>query len=311
MILETQKKCDLVPIYTPSSAEKTQASGATCAFSAPIGVLPCLYRNNSNEILEKPIKSVTSKQLSDRLELDKKYRKTSVALAYNVQCMAEKYPLKNLGFLTLTFADDVQCYKLASKRFNSLATRILNIRYRAWMKVMERQKSGRIHFHLIIVLDQDIRTGFDFARNNDYSISTRQRHDTASAYLKSEWDFYNPRKGATAKKYGFGRTELLPIKSSSEAIGRYVGKYISKHLDERIADDKGARLVSYSKNMRVMNTKFSWVTDNSKLWRAKVKAFCYFVAEDKGCEPTFDGLKSVLGSKWAYNHRKFIMDIPI
>jgi hypothetical protein len=269
------------------------------------GSLPCLYRNNSNENHKNPSENVTSEQLSNRLDLGKKYRKTSAALAFNVQCMAEKYPLKNLGFLTLTFADNVQCYKLASKRFHSLATHVLNERYRAWMKVMERQKSGRIHFHLIIVLDQDIRTGFDFEgiKNRDYS--------SASAYLKSEWDFYNPRKGATAKKYGFGRTELLPIKSSSEAIGRYVGKYISKHLDERIADDKGARLVSYSKNMRVMNTKFSWVTDNSKLWRAKVKAFCYFVAEDKGCEPTFDGLRSVLGSKWAYNHRQIIMDIPI
>jgi hypothetical protein len=244
---------------------------------------------------------VTSEEMSKRLDLGKKYRKTSTALAFNVQCLAEKYPLENLGFLTLTFKDNVQCYKEASKRFNSLSSHVLNVKYRAWMKVMERQKSGRIHFHLIVVLNGDVRTGFDFL-----AIS-RQDYSSAGKYLRSEWSFWR----STAKKYGFGRTELLPIKSSSEAIGRYVGKYISKHLDSRIPDDKGARLVSYSKNMRVMNTKFSWVTEGSKQWRLKVKAFCYFVSDRTGCEPNFDGLREELGPKWAYNHRDFIGQIPV
>lgn len=263
--------------------------------------LPCLYRNNSIENHKKPSETVTSEELSKRLDLGKKYRKTSTALAFNVQCMAEKFPLKNLGFLTLTFADNVQCYHEASKRFNSLASNVLNEKYPAWLKVMERQKSGRIHFHLIIALGGDIRTNFDFT-----GIS-KQDYSSAGKYLRSEWAFWR----STAKRFGFGRTELLPIKSSSEAIGRYVGKYISKHLDSRIPDDKGARLVSYSKKLRVMNTKFSWVTEGSKQWRLKVKAFCYFVSEDTGCEPTFDGLRSTLGPKWAYNHREFIGQIPV
>lgn len=296
MNLKTQKKCDSVKIHTHASVKKTSQSGAGDALLTPSGVLPCLYRNNSNENTKNTSENITSGQLSKRLSLDKKYRKTSTALAFNVQCMAEKYPLKNLGFLTLTFADNVQCYKEASKRFNSLATRILNVKYQAWMKVMERQKSGRIHFHLIIVLNGDIRTDFDF------SAISKQDYSSAGKYLRSEWSFWR----STAKKYRFGRTELLPIKSSSEAIGRYIGKYISKHLDTRIADDKGARLVSYSKNMRTMNTKFSWVTEGSKQWRLKVKAFCYFVSDDTGCPPTFEGLRAVLGPKWAYNHREFI-----
>jgi hypothetical protein len=263
--------------------------------------LPCLYRNNSIENDKKPSENVSSKQLSKSLDLAKKYRKTSTALSFNVQCLAEKYPLKNLGFLTLTFADNVQCYREASKRFNSLASNILNDRYKAWMKVMERQKSGRIHFHLIVVLGADIRTGFDFQgiSNHDYS--------SAGQYLRSEWSFWR----STAKKFRFGRTELLPIKSSSEAIGRYVGKYISKHLDSRIPDDKGARLVSYSKNMRVMNTKFSWVTEGSMQWRAKVCAFAHFVGDRRGCPPTFESLRKELGPKWAYNHRDFIGQMPV
>ena len=258
--------------------------------------LPCLYRNNSNEIPQEPSKNVSSGDLAKRLNLGKKYRKTSVALAANVQFMADKFGLGKLGFLTLTFADNVQCYREASRRFNSLATRILNVRYLAFIKVMERQKSGRIHFHLLIALKFDIRNGFDFdaVSRNDYS--------SASSELRSEWSFWR----STAKKYKFGRTELLPVKSSSEAIGRYIGKYISKHLDYRIADDKGARLVSYSSAVRTMNTKFSWFTEGSREWRLKVKAFCYFVSDRTGCEPTFEGLRSQLGPKWAYIHREFI-----
>jgi hypothetical protein len=298
VILKTQSNSN----YHPSSnGEKTPTSGASGAFSPSIDGLPCLYRNNSIENDKNTSQSVTSEQMSKRLDLGKKYRKTSTALAFNVQCLAEKYPLKNLGFLTLTFKDNVQCYKEASKRFNSLSSNVLNVKYQAWMKVMERQKSGRIHFHLIVVLNGDIRTGFDFP-----AIS-RQDYSSAGKYLRSEWSFWR----STAKKFGFGRTELLPIKSSSEAIGRYVGKYISKHLDSRIPDDKGARLVSYSKNMRVMNTKFSWVTEGSQQWRAKVCAFAHFVSDRRGCPPTFESLRQELGPKWAYNHREFIGQMPV
>jgi hypothetical protein len=166
---------------------------------------------------------------------------------------------------------------------------------------MERQKSGRIHYHLIIVLNFNIRKGFDFegVENNDYS--------SANQNLRSEWSFWR----STAIKYRFGRTELLPIKSSHEAIGRYVGKYIGKHMMQRLNSDKGARLVSYSKGCRVMNTKFSWVTDGAMLWRTKVKAFAYLVSERTGCKPTFAGLKAELGPKWAYNNRDFIAQMPI
>ena len=47
------------------------------------GSLPCLYRNNSTEIHRKPNKDLVSEALAKRLDLDKKYRKTSTALAYN------------------------------------------------------------------------------------------------------------------------------------------------------------------------------------------------------------------------------------
>ena len=259
---------------------------------------PCLYRNNSTEIKQKAIERSRNDVLSKEESLKKKYRKTATALSYNVEQFAHKYGLENLGFLTLTFKDHVTDFQTASKRFNSLASHILNPRYQAWLKVSERCKNNRIHYHLIIAMQKDIRTGFDFSaiKNNDYR--------TANKYLRSEWAYWR----TTAPKYRFGRTELLPIKSSHEAIGRYVGKYIGKHMMERHAQDKGARLVSYSTGCRTMSTRFSWVTSGAAQWRNKVSIFANMVALKTGCEPTMEGLRNELGPKWAYNHRQQIID---
>ena len=119
--------------------------------------------------------------------------------------------------------------KEASKRFNSLASHVLNDRYVAWLRVLERQKSGRIHYHLVVVLRSDIRSGVDFAAiaSGDYR--------SAGPALREEWAFWR----RTAPLYRFGRTELLPVVSSAEAISRYVGKYLGKHLDARLPADKG------------------------------------------------------------------------
>jgi len=263
--------------------------------------LPCLYRNNSTEPSLKGHKKSIEITASKEKTLTTKYRKTATALSFNVQEFATKYGLEKLGFLTLTFKDHVIDFKQASKRFNSLSTHILNPRYQAWLKVSERHKSGRIHYHLIIALHKDIRTDFRFndIKNKDYS--------SANEYLKNEWAFWR----STAPKYKFGRTELMPIRSSHEAIGRYVGKYIGKHMMERQEADKGARLVSYSKGCRTMNTKFSWYTENSILWRTKVMIFAWRISQIKGCEPTFEGLTKSLGPKWAYNHRQHILDIML
>lgn len=213
---------------------------------------------------------------------------------------AKKYGLKNLGFLTLTFRDHVVCPKEAQRRLNSLLSNVIKPRYTDYIGVMERQKSGRIHYHLLVHVGFDIRSGFDFdaVSNQDYT--------TASAALRGEWSFWRK----TAPKFRFGRTELMPIKSTEEAIGKYIGKYIGKHMENREEADKGARLVRYSRGARMASTRFQFVSDGSAQWRAKVGAFVHYVAYITGCEPTFDGLREICGPRWAYYHREFIMALP-
>jgi hypothetical protein len=231
--------------------------------------LPCLNSNNSNE------PTLTGGQ-----------KRTAFALATNVKLMADEYGIQNLGFLTLTFRDHVVEISEAQRRFNSLRAGVLSERYRDFIVVVERQKSQRIHFHLLVVLAGDVRTGFDFAA------IARHEYQSANTYLRSEWSFWR----RTSPEYGFGRTELMPIHSTSEGISKYLGKYIAKHIDRRVEADKGARLVRYSEGARRCGTRFAWTGPNSKKWRLQLASF----ATRHGCW-SMDMLRERFGPKWAYH----------
>lgn len=263
--------------------------------------LPCLYSNNSTENHLKSLRFDSLEAAQNAvLHLNTQIRKSASCLAWNVEYFCEKFGIENLGFLTLTFRDHVLDRREAQKRFNSLATHVLRGRYRHYIRVMERQKSGRIHYHLLVVLDADIRTGFDFTAcaEGDYR--------SANKRLRDEWFFWRK----TAPMYRFGRTELLPIKSNSEGIARYVGKYIGKHFEARQIQDKGARLVEYSRGARIASTRMQFVTYGSAEWRRKVGIFCHYISETMGCDPSFEGLRRVLGPRWAYQWREFISRLP-
>jgi len=197
--------------------------------------------------------------------------------------------VERLGFFTLTFRANITSRKEAERRFNSLRTGVLLGRYAEFVKVKERQARGAWHFHLIVVLAEDIRTGVDFTalEAGDYR--------TAGRYLRGEWAFWR----RTARDYGFGRTELLPVKSTEEGIARYVGKYLEKHMNNRIEEDRGARLVSYSKGTRAGSTRFSWAGPKGTLWRAKYRQFAERLGFDD--EGAFrDWAYQEYGPRWAY-----------
>ena len=261
-------------------------------------LLPCLYRNISTD---PPIEE-HEKSSPDPLKLKAKYRKTACALAWNVQYMAERYDINKLGFLTLTFADHVTDSRESQSRFNSLRTHVLNFRYQAYVRVLERQKSGRIHYHLVVVLPGDIRTGFDFQR------AEKGDYKSANKLLRSEWQYWRE----TAKNYGFGRTELLPIKSTAEGIGRYVGKYIGKHFESRKIEDKGIRLVDYSRGARMATVRHTPLNKGTELWRSKICLFAQIAGYRLGLgrSLSYSEFSEYLGPKWAYNNREFILDLP-
>ena len=272
--------------------------------------LPCLNSNISTELpsetLSEPLNSDTDSQLLDNLKLAKlstQHRKSAFVLQESVHNLGERFGLENLGFLTLTFAQNIKCPKEAQRRLNSLISNVIKTRYQEYLGVFERQKSGRIHYHFLVVLNFDIRTGVDFDE------LAAGKYSSAGKPLRSEWSFWRN----TAKKYGFGRTELLPIKTTAEAMAKYVGKYISKHMEVRNAEDKGVRLVRYSRGARAGTTRFMFHSPGANEWRRKVEKFAQIVQakhpERKITE--LSDLSAVLGKRWAFNHRDYILGIPL
>ena len=231
------------------------------------------------------------------------HRKAAAALSWNVAELSDRHGLERLGFLTLTFAEHILEPREAQRRMNSLATNVLNRRYPAWLRVFERQKSGRIHYHLLVVCPADIRSGCDF------EAFAARNYQSAGPALRCEWAFWR----TTAKCYGFGRTELLPIRSTADAAGRYVGKYIGKHLEAREERDKGVRLVSYSKAARMARTRFSWA-ESGQQWRAGVEVFARMIADSQGYPLHVlrsVGLRAVFGPRWAYEWRELILSLGV
>ncbi len=164
---------------------------------------------------------------------------------------------------------------------------------------MERMDSGRIHYHLLVVVAEDIRTGFDFkaVKRGDYS--------SAGDYLRREWKFWRE----TAPKYGFGRTELLPIKKTADGVAKYISKYVAKHIGQRLPDDKGARLVRYSRGTNRASTGFAWNTLGAYMWRAKLGTFCRMLGLSSDNYQQF--LKEWFGRNWVYRLRPLISSIKL
>jgi hypothetical protein len=257
-----------------------------------------LLRNNSNENQPETVKKPPFKALKG---LNSHHKKTKTALLENVDYLSNLHGIENIGFLTLTFKDHITDPKEAQRRFNSLATGVLKERYPAYIRVIERQKSGRIHYHLLVVLPNDIRTGFNFddVKNGNYK--------SASPHLRREWAFWHK----TAPLYGFGRTELLPIKSSGRGLGLYVGKYIAKHVGHREETDKGVRLVTYGGSSRNWTSKHTPLDYPSTQWRYKCETFARQVVRSRGlmCFSLGD-MSRIMGKNWAFKHREYIMQLP-
>lgn len=274
---------------TSSADWRPRRPDAAALADAPAaGGLPCLNSNNCNEVtLPDAIREGLNR-------LTTNHRKSAFKLAKSVARLCSVHGIARVGFLTLTFSDHVTCPKEAGRRFHSLSTGVLSTRYVETICVLERMKSGRIHFHLLVVLSEDVRTGFSFsqAERGDYS--------SANEALRREWAFWRK----TAREYGFGRTELLPVKSNEEGLSKYVGKYIAKHVGAREKRDKGVRLVRYSRGANIGSVNFMFASPRSRLWRHQVEKF----ARRNGCAD-LAALAEKFGLRWAYTKREEILAI--
>jgi hypothetical protein len=235
--------------------------------------------------------------------------------AYAIKENAEKFiavtGINQVGFLTLTYPDQVRDHKIAARRWHSMRTHFFDI-FGHWHLVKERTKDGKVHLHLLVDMRQDIRTGFDFdlyqesvklrKAGKPYRHIERRAFKTANSALRNLW--------ATLRQicpnYGFGRHELLPIRTTAEAAAKYVGKYVSKHVHQRWDEDKGVRTYSRSQGQQGVTCSFAWNSSGAKEWRQKVAIF----ASMHACS-SMDELKERFGRRWAYYYADIIRDIQI
>lgn len=262
-------------------------------------------------------------------------KKQADAVSSNVAWMANEFGLGSLLFVTLTFSEAVHDVKEAQRRFHSFFTAALSKRYRCGVVVVEPQKSGRVHYHMVVAVagsslgvasPVDFRTGFDFEeyrRLMSSGGSWRGRDAGACDALKDEWRFFRE----NASVYGFGRCNCEPIKGDAKQISRYIGKYISKGWAQRLDSFSGARVVRYfghwSKFARKVgsdgkllppmkpryNHKFSWNTAGGKVLRLKYKQAFSSLRVNDGVEVTIQNVSEVFGPYWAWRFNQLSRNI--
>lgn len=258
------------------------AAGCCAAGAAPAPAAPSLS-------IEEQFKQETNPSR------EPKARKVVYCIEQNVLRLALEYGVERLAFLTLTFADNVQEVALSSKRFNSLNTGVLAKRgYGPWVRILERHKSGSIHFHLIIVVPVDIHTGFDPMSNRGAG---------------SGWVWLCRERRMLRKllpRYSFGRAELVPLRKGGIPAARYLAKYITKSLSVRGIQDQHVRLVTYSRGFAWLRPEqFSWAWGGSRIWRRKLARWAFRMGYYDLHEIAF-----WMGARWCYEWRNDIMAQP-
>lgn len=281
------------PTHGAPKAVSTVASGtaeAVAREARPAPPLPCLKRNNCTE-----------DPAADRLARALAY---SLRGAYGLELNARelcKRGLERIGFLSLTLADqlywwDKTDWREAQKRFHSLRSHVLKELFEDWMVVLEPQKSGRIHWHLLVVCHENIREGINFAE------IAQKNYRSANPALHKLWTILREKM----PEYGFGRHELLPIKTTGEAIAKYIAKYLGKSLHNCAHVNKKPprmRRVRYSLGWKVCSMRFQWYR-KGKAWRAALAWVCpqFGLTDERDMALLF-------GPKWAYLHGTTIMDL--
>jgi len=273
---------------------------------APDG-LPCLNSNNSNDTL------LDQTVADSGFKLSPYQAKALFALTHNIAAFIDSVGIERIGFLTLTFDHKVFDLDEASGAFNRLNVRVIKEFFGGWIRVIEEHKDGSWHYHLLVEMPCDIRTGFNFeafqAAKEQYQESGKSfeyyrllRASTGENHpLPKIWKDLRQR----LKPYGFGRFELVPVRTNKEGISKYIAKYLSKGLTARRKDGRRVRLTAYCRKVkRAVHLPIAWASSGARLWRMKVG----MTAEHFGCKD-LDDLSRLFGNRWAYHLKDLIASL--
>lgn len=161
-------------------------------------------------------------------------RKSSHLFCESLALLIANSPRESLLSITLTLQRKITDPKVANNHFRSLAKQ-LRLYFSDYVRVVEPQKSGRIHYHLVAVDRQkrDIYTGYDYktGKSTNKALHTLQR-----------------KFRATIKGYPvFGIVQVQPLASVKGTMKYLVDKLVSK----RWKGWEGVRLWAPTKDIGV------------------------------------------------------------
>jgi hypothetical protein len=216
-------------------------------------------------------------------------------------------------FFTVTDVANLHPSQFA-RRWNSYL-----VRNGAWIlsfiKVLEPQKQGRPHYHLLVAVEWDTKAdSFDWVAFDACQAERKANGPTplfrelrarykasAAPELVALWSLLRK----VLPRYGLGRAELLPLRKGKEAISEYVGKYLEAGLTLRRHSWKGCRRVEFDRRAKEAwlscTRVFAWHSPGAIAWRARVGQLGRALGV-----VDMDGIRRRLGPKWAYRLRESI-----
>jgi hypothetical protein len=240
--------------------------------------------------------------------------KAAFHLRLNVESFVEHWGRNHCLFFTVTDEGNLHPSQFA-RRWNSFLVRngfwILS-----FIRVLEPQKKGRPHYHLLIaVLWDTLPDAFDWLafdecqeeiKSRKYSArfrALRAKYRTSAApELVAMWLLLRK----VLPRYGLGRAELLPMRKGKEEIAEYIGKYLEGGLTIRKHSWKGCRRVEFDRRAKFAwiccSRIFAWNSPGARAWRCRVRE----LAAALGLS-SMDEIRRRLGAKWAYQLRDAII----
>jgi hypothetical protein len=234
-------------------------------------------------------------------------------LRLNVASFIQSWGRNHCLFFTVTDEDNLHPKEFAQRWNNYLR------RHGAWIvsyiRVLEPQKQGRPHYHLLVAVLWDTKPdAFDWAAFGECQRERRERGATGlfrelRARYKNSAAPELVRLWALLRKvlprYGLGRAELLPLRKGKEAISEYIGKYLEAGLIIRKHSWKGCRRVEFDRRNKTgwlaCTRVFAWHSPGAIAWRARVGELGLALGV-----VDMEGIRRKLGPKWAYRLRESI-----
>jgi hypothetical protein len=239
--------------------------------------------------------------------------KSAFHLRLNVASFVEHCGRNHCLFFTVTDEANLHPSQFA-RRWNSFM-----VRNGSWIvsfiRVLEPQKQGRPHYHLLVAVEWDTRPdSFDWQAFDECQRERQANGPTplfrelrarykasAAPELVAMWSLLRK----ALPRYGLGRAELLPLRKGKDAISEYIGKYLEAGLVLRRHSWKGCRRVEFDRRAKLgwlaCSRVFAWHSPGARAWRTRVGQ----LAAALGARD-MQGIRHRLGLRWAYHLRETI-----